>query len=134
MNLIAAGKRPSETIPEPYFEGVAGAGAAGAGTTGAGVTGVVCLEVFENCCNTELPGPAPTVFWCMVKAIDVSMNMMAHQVVALVRNVAAPLGPKAVWLPAPPNAPAKSAASPLCSNTTIINTPQIRTCNETSTK
>ncbi len=37
----------------------------------------------------------PTVeFWCMVSAMDVSMNMMAHHVVALERNVAAPRGPK----------------------------------------
>jgi len=109
--------------------GVAGAGAAGAGITGAGG-----LAVFENCCNTELPEAAAVEFWRMVMAIDVSMNMIAHHVVALERKVAAPRGPNAVWLPAPPNAPAKSAASPLCSNTTMINRPQTRTCNVTSTK
>jgi hypothetical protein len=62
------------------------------------------------------------------------MNMMAHHVVALERKVAAPRGPNAVWLPAPPNAPAKSAASPLCSMITIIKSPQMTTCNVTSTK
>jgi len=46
-------------------------------------------------------------------ASDVIMNTIAHQVVARERNVAAPRGPKAVWLPAPPNAPAMSAAFPL---------------------
>src|SRR5579864_596426 len=70
----------------------------------------------------------------MVNAMDVSMNMMAHHVVALERNVAAPRGPNAVWLPAPPNAPARSAASPLCSMMTTIKSPQITMCNVTSMK
>src|SRR5579864_927341 len=70
----------------------------------------------------------------MVNAMDVSMNMMAHHVVALERNVAAPRGPNAVWLPAPPKAPAKSAASPLWSMITIIKSPQMTMCNVTSTK
>src|SRR5262249_45036592 len=77
--------------------GAAGAGAAGAAGAEAGVcagaagaaccVAGACLVVVENCCNTELPGPAPTEFSCMVSAIDVSMNMMAHQVVAFERNV-----------------------------------------------
>ena len=127
-----------------YFDGVVGAGAEGAGVAafGAAGTGAVCtgsagtagLPVFENCCNTELPEDAAVEFWRMVMAIDVSMNMIAHHVVAFDRNVAAPRGPNAVWLPAPPNAPAKSAASPLCSNTTMINRPQTKTCSVTSTK
>src|SRR5579864_1422268 len=70
----------------------------------------------------------------MVNAMDVSMNMMAHHVVALERNVAAPRGPNAVWLPAPPKAPARSAASPLCSMITMIKSPQMTTCNVTSMK
>jgi hypothetical protein len=57
------------------------------------------------------------------------MNMTAHQVVARERNVVAPRGPKAVWLPEPPKAPARSAASPLCSKITPINTKQINTCS-----
>jgi hypothetical protein len=122
-----------------YFDGAgaAGAGAAGAGAdagaVGAGTAGGV-FDVFENCCNTELPAGATVEFWCMVKAMEVSMNMMAHHVVALERKVAAPRGPNAVWLPAPPKAPAKSAASPLCSIITIIKSPQMTTCNVTSTK
>lgn len=89
-----------------YFDGAgaagAGAGAAGAeagadaGAIGAGAFGAGCFDVFENCCNTELPAAAAAEFWCMVKAIDVSMNMMAHHVVALERKVAAPRGPNAV--------------------------------------
>src|SRR4029077_5258107 len=57
------------------------------------------------------------------------MNMMAHQVVALERALAAPRGPKAVWLPAPPKAPARSAALPLCKSTTMISTRQLITKN-----
>jgi hypothetical protein len=113
--------------------GAAGAGA-DAGAVGVGAAGAGCFDVFENCCNTELPVEATVEFWCMVKAMDVSMNMMAHHVVALERKVAAPRGPKAVWLPAPPKAPAKSAASPLCSMMTTINSPQMITCKVTSTK
>ena len=59
-----------------------------------------------------------------VSAIEVNMNITAHQVVACERNVAAPRGPNAVWLPEPPKAPAKSAASPLCSRITAISTRQ----------
>src|SRR5689334_17869002 len=66
--------------------GAAGAGAAGAGAdagaVGAGTAGagVGALDVLENCCNTELPVDAAVEFWCMVRAMDVSMNMMAHHV------------------------------------------------------
>jgi hypothetical protein len=70
----------------------------------------------------------------MVNAMDVSINMIAHHVVALERNVAAPRGPNAVWLPAPPKAPAKSAASPLCSMITTIKSPQMTMCKVTSMK
>src|SRR4029077_13625541 len=60
------------------------------------------------------------------------MNITAHQVVACESTVAAPRGPNAVWLPAPPKAPARSAALPLCSSTTMIKTRQFSTKNELS--
>ena len=53
-----------------YFDG-AGAGAAGAGAAGAGVdagaagagtAGAGAFDVFENCCNTELPVGATVEF------------------------------------------------------------------------
>src|SRR5260370_7790382 len=44
-------------------------------------------------------------------------------------SVAAPRGPNAVWLPAPPNAPAMSAALPLCNSTTMIKNRQFTTKN-----
>ena len=77
------------------------------GATGAGL-GAGC----ETLCSIELPCPT-ALSLRSTNAMAQSMNMMAHHVVALVRNVAAPRGPNAVWLPAPPNAPARSAASPL---------------------
>jgi hypothetical protein len=52
--------------------------------------------------------------------IEVSMKMTAAQVVALLNTVVEERGPKAVWLPAPPNAAAMSALCPLCSSTTMM--------------
>src|SRR5712664_400766 len=70
------------------------------GATGAGF-GAGC----ETFCRIELPCPT-TLSVRRTSAIAQSMNMMAHHVVAFERTLAAPRGPKAVWLPAPPNAPA----------------------------
>ena len=79
----------------------------------------------ETFSRTELPCPtALSVRRTM--AIAHSMNMTAHQVVAFERTLAAPRGPKAVWLPAPPKAPARSAALPLWSSTTMISTRQFK--------
>ena len=51
---------------------------------------------------------------------DVTIKRTADSVVALESSVAEPRGPKAVCEPMPPNAPARSAAFPLCSSTTTI--------------
>src|SRR6267142_609360 len=82
----------------------------------------------ETFCRIELPCPT-ALSLRSTNAMAQSMNMMAHHVVAFERTLAAPRGPKAVWLPAPPNAPAKSAALPLCSSTTMISTRQLITKN-----
>src|SRR5208282_1120262 len=75
-------------------------------------------------CSTELGPP------CLVAYIDrvmeVSMKATADQVVALESAVAAPRGPKAVWLPCPPNAAEMSPLLPLCSSTTRIMKKQTR--------
>lgn len=60
---------------------------------------------------------------------EVIMNTTAHHVVARERKVAAPRGPNAVWLPAPPNAPARSAALPLCSMITTTRMKHTRMCS-----
>lgn len=52
--------------------------------------------------------------------IDVIMNTAADIVVAFESSVADPRGPNAVCDPIPPNAPARSAAWPLCSSTTTV--------------
>src|SRR5579863_6614757 len=96
-------------------------GGAGAGLAGADPGCEVCSRI------------EPVVDWFGARlkesVSEVIMNTMAHQVVARERNVAAPRGPKAVWLPAPPNAPARSAALPLCSMMTITSTKQTSTCS-----
>lgn len=56
----------------------------------------------------------------IAKNNDETMNSPAASVVAFDSIVADPRGPNAVWEPIPPNAPARSAALPLCSNTTPI--------------
>ncbi|SPE41540.1 hypothetical protein SBA3_4380010 [Candidatus Sulfopaludibacter sp. SbA3] len=67
--------------------------------------------------RTVAPKPA-----CLVASIErpseVTINNIADMVVAFDSSVAEPRGPKAVCEPIPPNAPAKSAAFPLCSKTT----------------
>jgi hypothetical protein len=95
-----------------------GAGAGGV----AGFTGcdLVCEALTP--CSTEL-----VTLWRDAKTesvIDVTMKMMADQVVARERTVAAPRGPKAVWLPMPPKAAAMSPLLPLCRSTTAMRKKQ----------
>jgi hypothetical protein len=56
--------------------------------------------------------------------MEVTIKMMADQVVARDRTVAAPRGPKAVWLPMPQKAAAMSPLLPLCSSTTMMRNKQ----------
>lgn len=65
----------------------------------------------------------------ITRTSEVSINRIAAIVVAFDRIVAVPRGPNTVWDPMPPNAPAKSAAFPLCSRTTTIIKKQITTCS-----
>src|ERR1700683_2638211 len=85
------------------------------------------------CCLLKMEGPPAASDGARFtdKVSEVIMNTIAHQVVARDRKVAAPRGPKAVWLPAPPKAPAKSAAEPLCNMMTITSTKQTATCSVT---
>src|SRR6516164_10795803 len=105
--------------------GTAGcAGVAGVGLAGAGF--VVAGAGFENFCKIEPPCSTLRSTRTTI-AIAHTMNITAHQVVAWESTEAAPRGPNAVWLPAPPKAPARSAALPLCSSTTTTRTRQFRT-------
>src|SRR5215469_9292561 len=111
----------------------AGDGAGCTGTcTGAfagGVTGLPAGAGFCVCSRTEPVEDITSAGARFTESVsDVIMNTMAHQVVARERNDAAPRGPKAVWLPAPPKAPARSAALPLCSMMTITSTKHTSTC------
>ena len=88
-----------------------------AGFTGCDFAGEVLTP-----CSTEL-----VPLWREAKTesvIEVTIKMTADQVVALERIVAAPRGPKAVWLPMPPKAAAISPLLPLCSNTTMMRNRQ----------
>ncbi len=64
----------------------------------------------------------------MESVIEVNMKITVDQVVAFERTVADPRGPKAVWLPIPPNAAAMSPLLPLCSNTTMMRKKQTTMC------
>src|SRR4029077_14306137 len=103
----------------PSGDGCAGAVArGGAGPPGAAGEGT------GACSRTEPLRCDPRI----ARLSEVIMNSTAAIVVALVSTVAAPRLPRAVWLPPPPNAPARSAALPLCSRTTMISTKQTITC------
>jgi hypothetical protein len=58
--------------------------------------------------------------------MEVIMNATADQVVALESALAAPRGPKAVWLPCPPKAAEMSPLLPLWSSTTMMMKKQTR--------
>jgi hypothetical protein len=65
-----------------------------------------------------------------LKSIQLKKNAIAKIVVALDKNVAAPLPPKtAPVIPEPPNAPAKPSPFADCIKTTIIKLMQMITCN-----
>jgi len=100
-----------------------GAGA-GDGVDGwAGAAGFDCVGEDFTPERTESP-VEPEREARIESVIEVTMKMMADQVVALERAVAAPRGPKAVWLPWPPKAAAISPLLPLCSRTTTMRKKQ----------
>jgi hypothetical protein len=107
--------RPRTNDQTTYF---CGAGAGGV----AGFAGCVFAGAPLTPCNTEFVTPRREAKTESV--IEVSIKMMADHVVARDRTVAAPRGPKAVWLPMPPKAAAMSPLLPLCNNTTIIRNKQ----------
>ncbi len=61
--------------------------------------------------------------------IEVSMKSTARTTVALDKKVAVPRGPNAVWLPIPPNAPARSAPRALCRSTEKTRMTATSTCS-----
>ena len=113
--LAGAGGVPGWAGP---LVGTAGAGA-GAGAAGFGGAVFVGAFFVVRSSNTDVPRPAFRV--AMIESVnDVTIKATAEIVVAFDSSVAEPRGPKAVCEPMPPNAPAKSAAFPLCSKTTMI--------------
>ena len=80
-------------------------------------------------CSRTLPVLGVRLFSRMTKVRAVIINNEAAIVVAFDKTVAVPRGPNTVCDPIPPNAPAKSAAFPLCNRTTIIKKKQMMTCS-----
>ena len=80
-----------------------------------------CCAGVETLSMTEIDVRRLEIY---VSPMEVSMKIMAHQVVSREKTVAVPRGPNAVWLPIPPNVAAISALFPCCSNTTTISTAQ----------
>ncbi len=92
-----------------------------------GCEGCVCPWV----CAGRVPPSTDDDFFLeamIASESEVIMKMTVAHVVALVRTVAAPRGPKAVWLPMPPKAAAISALLPLCNSTTMIRKKQTTMC------
>jgi hypothetical protein len=128
-----------------YFLLFGAAGCVGAGGTGTfivfpefvgadcGATGIGKV-VFEGAlfagagffvCSSNTVEPRPALRVAMIESeSEVTMNRIAEIVVAFESSVAEPRGPNAVCDPMPPKAPARSAAFPLCSRTTMIRNTQ----------
>jgi hypothetical protein len=120
-------RRTYNESQEAYF---AGAGCdAGLGGVFAGAAGwELVVEPFTPD-NTEPDPCVPLRRTAKIdNVIEVTMNNTADQVVAFESAVAAPRGPKAVWLPIPPNAAAISPLFPLCSSTTTIRKKHTKMC------
>ncbi len=112
-----------------------------AGVAGTGVTGGVLAEPLlaglfwagadftgAFCRSKTLPEEAALRVAKIASVSEVIMKIAAASVVAFERIVADPRGPNAVCDPMPPKAPARSAALPLCSNTTTIKNKQTIIC------
>src|SRR5277367_2146531 len=96
-------RRKPQAIRAYFFTGAAGC--------------EVLVEDFTPC-NTEFVPDLREA--AMESVMEVTMKIIADQVVARESAVAAPRGPNAVWLPCPPKAAAMSPLLPLCNNTTMI--------------
>jgi len=105
-----------------------GAGFCGAAGGAEGVVGVAGCDFVCVDFNPESADVGPVRRAAKIESvIDVTIKMIADQVVARERTEAAPRGPNAVWLPCPPKAAARSPLFPLCSNTTAIRKKQTMT-------
>ena len=115
-----------------------GAAGPGAGCPGTGIVVFVGAGALLAGAGLVAPSktvdPKPALRVAMIESErEVTMNSTAEIVVAFESSVAEPRGPKAVCEPIPPNAPARSAAFPLCSRTTIIRNTQTTICTNNKT-
>src|SRR5579884_2088368 len=109
----------------PFGAGAVTGGAAGwlPGRAGAVTGGFVDLPARSS---TLEPPLAACLVARIASHMDVIIKITAAAVVAFDNTVAEPRGPNVVCDPIPPNAPARSAALPLCSSTTMIRKKQTR--------
>jgi hypothetical protein len=116
----------AETPDSPrsgYF--CVGAGFCGAAGGAEGAVGVAGCDFVCAGFTPESTDVGPVRRAAKIESvIEVTIKMIADQVVARESTEAAPRGPNAVWLPCPPKAAAKSPLFPLCSNTTAIRKKQ----------
>ena len=90
--------------------------------------GCAGADLAGSCCFSKtLPDDVAPRVARIASVNEGNMNRAAARVVALERTVADPRGPNAVCDPMPPNAPARSAALPLCSSTTTTRKKHTRT-------
>ena len=99
-----------------------GTGAAGCPGGVAGCVGAACSPL-----RTELPPVPRKRFDKIASETEVTIKITASTTVALDKKVAVPRGPKAVWLPMPPKAPARSVPRALCNKTPRIRTTPTKT-------
>jgi hypothetical protein len=90
---------------------------------------VACLRASSGMALEPLPA-RPVPGDRKLKTIQLKKNAIASPVVALDKNVAAPLPPKtAPVIPEPPKAPAKPSPFADCIKTTMIKQMQMITCS-----
>ena len=119
---VPAGQSPATTHANYFCVGAWFCGTVGGAE---GATGIAGCDLVCDGFTPESTDVGPVRRAAKIESvIDVSMKMIADQVVARERTEAAPRGPNAVWLPCPPKAAAKSPLFPLCSKTTAIRKKQ----------
>jgi len=106
---------PGLTGPSPTLIGIGAVCWGGAGACWVACAGLAGADLSRT---VDPPPPVPRLL-SIPRLSDVSIKTAAAMVVAFDISVAEPRGPKAVWEPMPPKAPARSAALPLWSSTTM---------------
>ena len=126
--MLATGFLPVTGAGSLTDNGFSGAGVAddsGILTGGFSATGAcVCLVIGCISDTTDLP----PLFEIYARVREVIMKITAAHVVIFPKNEAAPVFPKSVWLPAPPNTAPILAPLPVCKSTIRIKAMETIIC------